>query len=293
MNDLPSLLRTLNVPHRLPGEHRHASKLIAVDCPWCSVPGAGLYHLGLSPGGWAVCWRCGSHRTGDALARLAGIPVAEALRRLESVSGGPEYPRIASERSGRVKLPSGLRPLYGPFSRYISSRGFLADKIGKLWGVKATGTAGRLAWRLWLPIVLRGEVVSWTTRTIGRSEPRYVNAPATSEAVDARTLLYGEDLVIGRSVVVVEGPIDAWALGPGAVATMGVGWTRAQLLRIARYPTRHVCFDADPAGRRRAEKLVRELAAFPGATSIIRLETGKDAAEASEVELSEIRGLLT
>jgi len=80
--------------------------------------------------------------------------------------------------------------------------------------------------------------------------------------------------------VICEGPVDAWALGPGGVATCGVGYTAAQRAAASRYPVRVACFDSEPDAQQRAEVLCAELSVMPGQTMLWRLESGKDAATA-------------
>ena len=103
-----------------------------------------------------------------------------------------------------------------------------------------------------------------------------------------KSVLYGADHA-RHAVVVCEGPIDCWAIGPGAVATLGTAYTQAQALALARYPVRAVCYDAEPDAQRRAARLCQTLAAFDGTTVNVVLETGKDAAAASKAEVAELR----
>ena len=157
------------------------------------------------------------------------------------------------------------------------------------WGVMATGPHGRLAWRLWIPIHVNGQVVSWTTRAIGdHVRPRYVSASPEEEIVSHKSVLYGEDLA-GPTIVIVEGPLDVWAIGPGAVGVLGLQVTPEQINRMGRYPLRVLCFDNEPAAQRRASRLADLLASFPGDTDIDRLETGDDPADAEKEEIEELR----
>ena len=158
----------------------------------------------------------------------------------------------------------------------------------RLWDIKATGNMGQFAWRIFIPIMLNGKQVSWTTRAIGSSLPRYKSAKPKEEIVEHKHLLYGEDCV-RHSVIVVEGPLDAWAIGPGAVALMGLSYTAEQVTRIAKYPIRTVCFDREPKAQIVADKLAGELSCFPGETQSVGLVTGDDPATADVEEVRELR----
>jgi DNA primase len=191
--------------------------------------------------------------------------------------------------SGRLKIPTDAGSMMKPHRNYVKGRGFTPSLIEEVYQVGGIGVSHRLAWRLFIPIHYRGRMVSWTTRAIGNAQgPRYVSARPSEEAVSHRTLLYGEDLA-GHSIVVVEGPIDAWAIGPGAVATMGLACTKDQIEKIAQHPSRAICFDSSEIAQKRARKVADQLKNFPGETDVVELESGEDAAEADPEEIEELR----
>jgi DNA primase len=172
----------------------------------------------------------------------------------------------------------------------VVRRGFDPGKVIETWGVRGIGITAALSWRLWIPIHYKGEVVSWTTRGLGSGRSRYMTAKPSQEKMHHKELLYGEDYCDPhRGVIVHEGPIDVWATGEGSVATMGLTYTKAQVLRLAKYPVRAVCFDAEPAASRRASQLATALADFPGTTHIVHLESGKDPAEITFLEREQLR----
>jgi DNA primase len=172
---------------------------------------------------------------------------------------------------------------------YLTQRGLNADNMKTLWGVQGIGHAPRLRWRLFIPIHHHGEIVSWTTRAINpRERQRYISAGASEEAIPHKTLLYGADYA-RHAIIIHEGPIDVWATGPGAVATCGTAYTEAQLKTMSHYPIRVVCFDADADAQARARVLANALSVYPGSTHNVRLETGKDTAEADWGEVQELR----
>ena len=133
-----------------------------------------------------------------------------------------------------------------------------------------------------------GKLVTWTTRSIGNGPTRYVSAPKNCEGIPIKETLYGEDYA-RQAVVVCEGPTDVWAMGPGAVATFGLNVTESQILRLSAYHVRAICFDNQPEAQVRAKVLVQDLSCLPGATYNIRLESGKDPAEADREEIEGIR----
>lgn len=286
MNTLTDILTHYRVDFQTGGTHHHVSTgWVGVDCPRCS-PGEQRYRLGINLVRlYATCWSCGAAKLGDTLVALTGEAwpvIKEMLRSL-----GRPHAEPLSSPAGILKLPKGRRPLLTAHRDYLRSRDFDPDELAKLWGLKGIGLAAKLAWRLFVPITHQGRTVSWTTRSLTDHGRRYVSAAASEEAVPAKTLLYGGDYV-RHAAVVVEGPADAWRIGPGAVATLGIGYSRAQLLRLSRIPVRAICFDSEPEAMRRADKLVADLNVFPGQTFMVRLNAA-DPGSASAREVRKIR----
>jgi DNA primase len=118
--------------------------------------------------------------------------------------------------------------------------------------------------------------------------PKYVSAKPDQEIVPHKEVLYGAELA-RHAIVICEGPIDAWAIGPGAVCSFGLTYTEHQLKVMGSFPIRAVCFDNEPMAYRQAKKLQHQLSVFPGETSVIRLESGKDPAECDPIEIEAIR----
>jgi hypothetical protein len=222
----------------------------------------------------------------DALAEASGAPHAKVRALL---TGLLRDARVRDERPrGKLVIPKGVGPMLPAHRNYLKGRGLDPDAVARLWGVQGIGMAPRLAWRLWIPIHRHGKTVSWTTRALYDSKLRYLNAKPDEEALPAKSLLYGADLA-RHAVAVQEGPLDAWAVGPGAVATLGVGHTKEQVLEMAKFPVRVIVFDAEPEAQRRARRLAADLSCFPGVTHNVTWESGKDASRCDPAEVAEFR----
>lgn len=286
---IQDILVEYNVPH-VGADHKHGRPgWVQVDCPLCHS--IGKFHLGISLStGAAVCWRCGKQNTARALASITGRSQREIRGRIDNAAS-VEPP---TRRSGRLVLPKGREPLAPAHKTYLTRRGLPPAEVARLWGVEGLRMPGGkwryLKWRLFIPIHLHGEIVSWTSRSIKKSGggPRYMSASIEQEAVPHKHILYGADHC-HHAIIIHEGPIDVWATGPGAVATCGTAYTDAQVRAMARYPVRAVCFDSSPEAQERARQLAADLACFPGTTDNVELETGEDAAEACKEELAELR----
>lgn len=285
MAQIEHILEDMGVPH-VGSEHKHGRPgWVQIDCPHCG-PGTQKFHLGISlTTGAAACWRCGKQNTAKVLALSSGQTFRSIRQALDDATlvAAPIRPR------GRLRCPKGIEPLGAAHRAYLQGRGFCPDTVATLWGVQGIGQTGRHRWRLFIPIQQHGRTVSWTTRSIQpQARARYMSAANEDEAVPHKELLYGADYA-RHAITIHEGPLDVWAVGPGAVATCGTGFTDSQLAAMARYPVRVVCFDAGTAAQRRARELADMLSVYPGETHNVQLETGEDPAEAERAEIKELR----
>lgn len=285
--NIAEVLETLSIDYRSAGESPHVTQgWIGVRCVWCDN-GKGNYGLGIrTDTGACRCWSCGNHSLAEALVLASGQPWPTVLALLKGMA--PERLKEPLRKQGKLALPQGIGPLLPCHRGYLKGRGFDPDELTATWGVQGIGLSSRLSWRVFIPIALPdGTTASWTTRGLTNDPPRYVNAKPEEEAFPAKELLYGECLAFG-AVVVVEGPTDAWRIGPGAVATLGVVYSSAQVRRIAAFPSRTVCFDAEPNAQARARRLCSLLSVFPGKTRLVELDAA-DPGSASKREIQLLR----
>jgi hypothetical protein len=279
------LLQQLGIRFVSEGHHHCRPGWVQMDCPNCGHS-SGKYHLGFNKGrGYFNCWVCGPKPTVETLCILSGQSASYIIGLLREALPTREAKPLRPK--GQLKVPKGVSPLGKPHRKYLRSRGFDPDEIATIWGVQGIGISARLSWRLFIPIQYRYETVSWTTRAIGDVETRYISAAPEEESVYHKHLLYGADMA-GHGIVVTEGPTDAWAIGPGAVATLGLGYTLEQLELIKAYPVRAVCFDNSPDAQRRARKLTDRLSLFLGETYLVNM-SGKDPATSPKREVRELR----
>lgn len=280
------ILSDHNISYITEGSHHCREGWLQVDCPFCER-GSKKWHMGYSlEGNYVNCYRCGSHTLLSTLMEMTGLDYGECKKLLDDISvviTKEEKPR------GHLILPDRLSEyLYGPHRMYLHDRGCNVRLLEKLWKIQCIGIASRLAWRIFIPIIYKGETVSWSTRSISKNAcSRYINAKADQEAMPIKSLLYGEDF-IRDTAIIVEGFFSAWRIGPGAVATMGAVVTQIQLDKLIKYPVRVVCFDNDETGQTRARKLCDDLGSFPGETYNVVLDA-PDPAEANEKDIKKLR----
>jgi len=280
------LLREHRIPVAPTGHHHTRTGWLQLDCPFCS-PKSGRWRLGYNvQGRYVNCWTCGPHRLVETLVELIGVNPTQAFKLL----GGIDFEKLrTTPQRSKLVLPPGVGPLQSPHKRYLQGRRFDIPYVVRVWGVQGIGLSSRLSWRVFIPIRLRDETVSWTTRAVSDNVPkRYHSASPSEESLPHRELLYGEEYA-RHSIIIHEGPLDVWRTGPGAVATMGTAFTRAQVARMSKYPIRAVCFDSEPDAQKRARDLCRQLEVFDGQTFNVVLKA-KDAGSASDSEIKQLRG---
>lgn len=289
--NLLDIFQELNITYRTDGEHHHArSGWIQTDCPECS-PGSGRFRLGFNLAyNYASCWSCGPKRLWKAVLALSEHPESQVLPLLQQLERTTEQ---EAKPIGKLKLPKAVGPLQKPHVAYLRERGFKVKEVAPLWKLQGINhLGGRLAWRIFIPVYFRGKVVTWTTRSIAYAsmnpEPlRYVTATAEESSLPRNQVLYGLDLA-KWAIAITEGPIDAWAIGPGAVATLGTSYSQQQVALMAKFPVRAVCFDNEDTAQARARKLVDQLCSYPGQTLNIVFDA-KDPASAPKRDIEVVR----
>lgn len=269
MLDFKRLCKDHGLPVAEHGDSHHVTEgWIGTHCPKCGGTG---YQLGFNmTSGAFTCWRCGQLSARTVLSAL--VP-GKSLSELFHVYGADRRrapPGAAADPERCLSIPPCVGDLQVVHRDYLTARGFDWRLLSTLWGVRGVGAGGGdFAWRILIPVLdMAHRPVCYVGRTIASSGvARYLTWP--DYLLAPHETLYGECLVRGDAVIVVEGPTDVWRVGPGAVATFGVNWSREQLKRISAYRRRFIMFDDDPAGAKSARRLAGRLAGLPGSTEVI------------------------
>lgn len=196
---------------------------VYIKCPLCEDDPS--FHLGINKmtGNWG-CWRNELHRGRGfkGLFRKLGIP--EGLE--------PDADRKSVEFTPPLVAGiDGLREWDDSrncqrFKQYLINRGIQpADAIKYYWKWCLTGPA---AFRIMIPVIEDGNILTWTGRAIDGRDPRYLSLSKFKAPEVTANCLYNSDSPLkdgGDSLFVVEGPFDAMSLevkaGQRAVAIMG------------------------------------------------------------------------
>lgn len=284
------LLESLDIPHRTSGHEHCREGWVQIDCPFCSK-GWEHWRLGINLTYlYANCWSCGPHDLGEVLTESSDLKQKDVRDSLSKIK--KRAPPKQKHSRGRLILPKMITELKDPHRNYLLGRGFDPDMLVRYWRLRGIGVVpSRLAWRIFIPIYYRGDVISWTTRSIGERNPRYISAKPSQEITSHKDVIYGLDYCRG-AIIVVEGPTSVWSIGPGAGATFGTSFSRAQVRLISEFKRRIICFDSEKEAQKQARRLCEMVQPFPGDTINVVLESGKDPAEAKTEEIEELRSLI-
>lgn len=126
----------------------------------------------------------------------------------------------------------------------------------------------------------------------GARDTKYLNATVEESIIPTSQLIYGTDQA-GDSAIIVEGVTDAWRLGPGALATLGMGITATKIeaLLYLKTKTFYIMFDAEYAAQKNADILGDALALAGRNVEVIHLANG-DPADLTEGAAAIVRGQL-
>jgi hypothetical protein len=273
-----------------------------VRCPFCGDSRGHLYFCHRY-GDWdeqagsdnthlVYCFRRDCHREPGRLRELrdmvfsvggAGLVPAAAAAAALTGEGPASGLRRADPPGHHLFTLSSLAPDH-PTRAYLESRGFDVAELERLWGVAwcvYPVTNERMLNRIYVPVVMGGELVGWQGRYPAELDwktsntPKYYNAPRMPK----NQLLYNFDLARRQpAAVVVEGVTDAWRVGPCAVALFGKSASDAQVrLLVSGWYGKPivVLLDADAAAE--AEGLrVRLARLHTGGLAVVRLPDGLD-----------------
>lgn len=283
--NITDLLDEYRIPYHSEGRGTRPG-WINMRCVFCEKDPYLGYNLA---GRYFNCWNCGPKYLPLTIQLLTGLEPAEIYKIIGDLPREHYTWEVKERKNQALQMPDGLN--FGPLHReYLKNRGFDPFAVLVQWKINGIGPhGGNLKWRLFIPVFLRGEMVSWTTRAIGKSQqPRYWSATDEQSILPITSLIYGVD-ACRNAIILCEGPIDAWAIGSGAAALCGLRVSPAQMDQLSKFPVRVVCFDSEPVAQERAKKLCEDLSIFEGRTVNITLESGKDAAAAKKEEILALR----
>lgn len=229
------------------------------------------------------CWRCKGSHPSVVLSKLGRISVSAAAELIQknTVGGSEIKTDEVVNFADKIILPGSQKPL-DLHRSYLEGRGFDVDELCFYYGLHFTGMLEKWegvdwGYRVIIPIFdTRRNLVSFQGRAIfKKQEPRYLFPPKEKQVCESKTLLYGADLCRrSNSIIVVEGVMDAWKLGPGAVCTFGSSVTKEQILEMSRWKRVFIAFDNEPTAKEHARDVAKELSNLGSEAYLVNTDFG-------------------
>ena len=271
---------------------------VNVQCPFCDDSSN---HCGIRKNDLRInCWKCGGHRFFNLITTLTGISFNEAKSLRLSLSRAGFDPPLMTAGNGPgthvIYPPESTIHFPKPHKEYLRSRGFPPLKTIRKYKLRAVHTIGKYKFRIIIPIFMDRKLVSFTSRDItDQQEPKYFHLEKKKSIVDPKNAIYNYDTVTPNTdAILVEGPIDVWKMGDGAISIFGVHHTERQLILLKRKKIRKLflLFDNDKDGRKAAKRLSTILAPLVQVLEVVTLQKIHDPGELSTTNVEVIKDTL-
>jgi transposase-like protein len=264
-----------NIDYAKSGKHARPG-WVNISCPFCS--GHAGFHGGFNiENSYYNCHRCGSHYLPKVIAVLTGSSqntAATLIKKYSTLSEPLSQRETKKKAPSKIIFPSDTGKLTNKAKIYLINRLYNPDKLETIWNLKSTSHIGFYKNRILAPIYQRQELVSYQTRDITDKHPqKYLACFQDEEIIQHQHCIYGLDQAVSRRCIVVEGITDVWRLGPGAVATFGIDFTKQQARLIAtNFNKVFIMFDSEPQAQEKAKNLAHLISsAFTNSVKVINL----------------------
>lgn len=284
MVDYESICKQLDIPYWTSGKN-NVEGCLTIHCPCCpdNDPDPSR-HGNLNPvDGSYSCWRCKGSHPSVVIARAGHISVQAASSLIRKYTTGVvAAKREEVQMANSITLPGSHTPL-DIHRNYLEGRGFDVDELQFYHGIKFTGMMEKwegMNWqfRVIIPVYdRRNSLVSFQGRDVTGKQDRYLFPPKEKQVRDCKTLLYGAELCGKKdALLVVEGVMDAWKLGAGAVCTFGSSVTQEQVLEMSHWKKVFLAFDNEPAAVQHARDVAKQLSSLGTEAFLVNTDFGLD-----------------
>jgi len=259
---------------------------ISLQCPFCADRSN---HMGINEDGdFFSCWIC---KEKGSIAKLVMKLERCSWDRARAITGIIIPKGMKIKQPGKVCiLPPEAGDLTDLHKSYLKvDRGFDPNEIIRKYGITGTGPTGDFAYRIIIPVYYRKKLVSFTGRDItGKQTLRYKACPVEESVVPCHHCLYWIDHA-RNTAIVVEGPMDVWRIGDGAVALFGNEATPSQMLALSKFQRVFVLLDSDAWSY--GTKLAKNLSTRNANVSLIQLDSG-DPADMDQDDVQHLRRVI-
>ena len=159
------------------------------------------------------------------------------------------------------------------------------------------GIIGPWKYRIIIPLILNGKIVSWTGRSILSDKeikelniPRYKNLSIEQSVIDPKSILYNLDNCKGRTAVLTEGAFDVMRLGDDFFCSFGTELKQSQISMIQkRFDKVFIMFDNEPEAQDKAKKYGLQLSSIGVEVEIVDAYSDFNKNDGGELDETEVR----
>ena len=289
--DIQAYLDDENIEYFTEGKNC-TSGWVQVSCPFCNDTSN---HMGINlTSKLFSCWKC-SERGGPAklIMALEDCSFSKAKSKLHQYQNyGLEYEEQEKVRSEKIKIPGGVTATPSKIQKkYLEQeRRFEIGNLIENYKIMFGPPFGVWRHRIIIPYFYKNKIVTISSRDVtGNIEPKYYHLPIEQSILDVKSTVYNIDKM-GDTAIIVEGAIDVWRLGDGAISFSGVTFTSAQLLMLQNKKPKKAFIIFDEDADKMAEKLANSLP-FIDHVEVINLGGG-DPADMSEQDVLSLKKFL-
>ena len=271
--DVLKFLQDRNIPYSYSGNNV-SSGWVGINCCFCIDQSN---HLGINLKSKSFsCFKCAEKGNAVKLIQeIDGISDKAAFKVMSEYKDGVFTPREKHYQS-KVQFPVGTsKDLSSKAVQFLEDRRYDPKIVSKEYDLYVTGPMGDYKHRIIIPVFHKKRIVSFVGRDItGQAATPYKNSSDQYSIKDVKHCLYNLDSVIRDRVIIVEGILDAWRIGDGAVATFGVKYTHEQLRLLKGIKQAFVLYDGEPEAIKQAYKLAYDLSPIVSQIEVLELSEG-------------------
>lgn len=240
-----------------------------IACPFCDDK---TFNGGFNnAGNYFHCWKCGGHDFKQALARAANIPFNEVDILIEQYAGRNSLlNKLNKKQAKAIQLTLPTNTFTPAERKYLKQRNFSPKLLHEKYKIVGGGITGAWKYRIIIPLILDGKIVSWTGRSILSKQkinelkiPRYKNLSIEQSVIDSKSILYNLDNCMSKTAVLTEGAFDVMRLGDGFFCSFGTELTQAQIIEIKnRFSKVFIMFDNEVEAQTKARKFGLQIASM-------------------------------
>ena len=273
-----------------------------VSCPHCDDK---TFNGGFNnAGNYYHCWKCGGHDFKKTLSLVTRVPQNQIDELIQQYQGRTSLlNQLNKKKAKALKLELPTDTFTAAERQYLKSRNFNPAELHRKYKLVGGGMSGPWKYRIIIPLILDGKIVSWTGRSILSKKkqeelkiPRYKNLSIEQSVIDPKSVLYNLDNCKKKTAVLTEGAFDVMRLGDDFFCSFGTELTQSQIAMIKdRFEKIYIMFDNEEKAQIKARKFGLQISSIGVEVEIVDAYSDfnkNDGGELNEQEVNIIRSLL-